>query len=141
MPAIIPESHRDLFTRPVYGILTTLLPDGAPQMSLIWVDSDGADVLINTTLERRKGRDLAADPRATVLVVDPANSARWIEVRGHVTALTRAGAVAHADRLALRYDGKAHFYGDIYPAAQEARETRVIARLTPDHVACDAIFP
>jgi hypothetical protein len=54
----LPASHHDLLTRPVHGVLTTLMPDGQPQSTLVWVDCDGACALVNTTLERRKGRNL-----------------------------------------------------------------------------------
>ena len=54
----VPDSHLDLLARPVVGVLTTMLPDGQPQSSLVWVDYDGTCARVNTTLERRKGRDL-----------------------------------------------------------------------------------
>jgi PPOX class probable F420-dependent enzyme len=139
-PGPIPDSHRDLFTRPVHGVLATLMPDGQPQASLVWVDYDGNQVLLNTTLERQKGRNMQADPRVALLVVDPANAGRWIAVRGQVAAITPVGAIAHADRLTRRYTGKAHFYGDIYSPEQQARETRVIVRIQPGRVSLDAIF-
>ena len=71
---------------------------------------------------------------------DPANGSRWIEVRGRVVEMTATGAEAHADKLTQRYTGKAHFYGDIYPVEQRAQETRVIVRVAPDKIACDAVF-
>lgn len=140
MTAPIPDSHRDLLTAPVHAALTTLMPDGGPQTTLVWVDFDGTHVLINTTLERQKGRNLQANPRVTLLAVDPRNSSRWIEVRGAVAEITREGAEAHADALTQRYTGRQHFYGDIYPAEQRERETRVIVRIEPLKIACDAIF-
>ena len=139
-PVSIPDSHRDLLVRPVYGVLATLMPGGAPQSSLVWVDYDGAHVLINTTLERQKGRNMRANPRVALLVVDPANTERWIEVRGQVARITRAGAVAHADKLARRYTGKAHFYGGVYAVERERQETRVIVAIAPVKVSLDAIF-
>jgi PPOX class probable F420-dependent enzyme len=136
----LPATHADLFARPVHGVLTTLMPDGSPQSSIVWVDYDGEHVLINTTLERQKGRNLCARPRATVLVIDPGDSSRWIEVRGRVAALTPEGAEAHADTLTRRYTAKGRFYGDIYPEEQRLKETRVIARIEPLKVSVDAIF-
>jgi len=78
----IPASHADLLTRPVCGVLTTLGPDGAPESSLVWADYDGLVACVNTTLERRKGRNLMADPRVTLLLVDPANTGRYLQIRG-----------------------------------------------------------
>ena len=67
----IPNTHIDLFQNPVHGVLTTLMPDGMPQSSIVWVDYDGENVLINTTLERQKGRNMQLNPKVTVLVIDP----------------------------------------------------------------------
>jgi PPOX class probable F420-dependent enzyme len=136
----IPETHRDLLARPVHAIVTTMMPDGQPQSSVNWVDYDGTYVLLSTTLERRKGRNMLANPQVTVLVVDPADTSRWIEVRGQVAAITLEGAEALADRLAQRYTGKAHFYGDVFPVERRRQETRVIVKIAPVKVARDAIF-
>lgn len=137
----IPESHRDLLVGDIHGVLTTLMPDGQPQSSMVWVDYDGAYLLINTTLERQKGRNMRVNPKVTVLVIDPKNNSRWIEVRGKVVEMTRNGAEAHADKLTQRYNpAKQHFYGDIYPVEQKQKETRVIVRIEPLKVALDAIF-
>ena len=136
----IPASHRDLLQGTTHGVLTTMLPDGAPQSSIVWVDYDGECVLVNSTLERQKGRNMQANPKVTLLVIDPGDDGRWIEVRGLVRALVTDGAEAHADKLTARYTGKRHFYGDIYPVEQKHKETRVIARIEPVHVSLDAIF-
>jgi PPOX class probable F420-dependent enzyme len=140
MTLSIPTSHRDLFCRPVHGVLTTLMPDGSPQSSIVWVDYDGEHVLINTTVERQKGRNMRARPMATVLVIDPADTSRWIEVRGRVIAMTPEGAAAHADRLTQRYTVKRRFYGDIYPVDQQDKETRVVVKIQPLKVSLDAVF-
>jgi len=140
MPVPIPESHRDLLCQPVHGVLTTMMPDGQPQSSVVWVDYDGCYVRINTTLERQKGRNMQANSKVTLLVIDPANTSRWIEVRGRVIEMTADGAADHADMLTRRYTGKQHFYGDIYPVGQQTKETRVIVRIMPTKVTVDAIF-
>src|SRR5262245_23605188 len=136
----IPDTHRDLLMGSVHGILATMLPDGQPQASVVWVDFDGAHVLLNTTLERRKCRNMLTNPSVSLLVIDPQNTARWIEVRGRVVELRRADAGAHADMLTRRYTDKQHFYGDIYPMAQQEKETRVVAVVEPRKVSLDAIF-
>ncbi len=140
MPVTIPNTHLDLFQQRVHGVLTTVMPDGAPQSSVVWVDYDGEHVLINTTLERQKGRNMAANPKVALLVIDPKDASRWIEVRGQVREMTTDGAEAHADRLTQRYTGKQHFYRDIYPPEQKDKETRVIAKIEPLKVSLDAIF-
>ncbi len=141
IPVTIPNTHIDLFQNPVHGILTTLMPDGMPQSSIVWVDYDGEYVLINTTLERQKGRNMQLNPKVSVLVIDPNDSSRWVEVRGQVIEMTRDGAESHADKLTQRYcPGKQYFYRDIYPPEQREKETRVIAVIQPLKVSMDAIF-
>jgi PPOX class probable F420-dependent enzyme len=140
MTVPIPDPHKDLLQTPVHGVLTTMMPDGTPQSSIVWVDYDGECILINTTLERQKGQNMRSNPKVTVLVVDPRDVSRWVEVRGQVIELTSDGAEAHADKLTQRYTRKQHFYGDIYPVEQKHKETRVIARIEPLKVSLDAIF-
>ena len=141
MSVLIPETHLDLFQNPVHGVLTTVMPDGAPQVSIIWVDYDGEHVLINTTLERQKGRNMQANSKVTILVIDPKDTGRWIEVRGRVRELTELGAEQHADKLTQRYcPPKQHFYGDIYPVEQKDKETRVVVKVEPVKISLDAIF-
>lgn len=140
MSVPIPETHRDLLLEPVHGVFSTIMPNGQPQASIIWVDYDGTYVLINTTLERQKGRNILANPKVALLVIDPKNSSRWIEVRGKVIDITREGAETHADKLTQRYTGKQRFYGDVYPVEQRQKETRVIVKIEPIKVSLDAIF-
>jgi PPOX class probable F420-dependent enzyme len=142
MTSPIPESHQDLLLEPVHGVLSTMMPDGQPQMSIVWVDFDGEHVLINTTLERQKGRNMRANPRVNVLVIDPKNASRFLEIRGDVVEITENGAIPHADKLTRAYTNNAqqHFYGDIYPEEQQEKETRVIVRILPKKITTDAIF-
>lgn len=140
MAVIIPTSHLDLLCEPVHGVLTTLMPDGQPQSSVVWVSYEAGYVLINTTLERQKGRNMQANPKVTLLVIDPKDGSRWIEVRGRVVEMTPVGAEQHADTLTQLYRGKQHFYGDIYPVEQKYKETRVIVRIEPLKVSLDAFF-
>jgi PPOX class probable F420-dependent enzyme len=134
----IPASHLDLLTRPICGVLTTLLPSGQPQSSLVWVDHDGEYARLNTTRQRQKGRNLMADPRLSLLVVDPDNTARFIQIRGDAELVTD-GALEHLDELTRKYTRHPRYYGFIYPAAQQAREARVIVRIHARRITLDAI--
>lgn len=138
MSLSIPSTHLDLLTQPVHGVLTTLMPDGQPQSTLVWCDYDGECACVNTTLERQKGRNLAADPRVTLLLVDPEDTGRYLELRGEVE-LVREGALAHLDALTRKYTRHPQFYGCVYPEAQAARETRVICRIHARKITLDAI--
>ena len=134
----IPASHVDLVTRAICGVLTTMLPSGQPQSSLVWVDFDGACARVNTTLERQKGRNLLANPKLSLLVVDPENTGRFIQIRGDAELVTD-GALDHLDALTRKYTRHPNYYGFIYPAEQQAREKRVICRIHPRRISLDAI--
>ena len=140
MTITVPQSHRDLLERPIHAVLTTMMPDGQPQSSLVWCDYDGEHVLISTTCERQKGKNMAANPRVTLLIIDPDDGNRYVEVRGHVIEMTEVGAIALADKLTREYTGKIRFYGDIYAVEQQYRETRVVCKIWPKKITLDAIF-
>jgi PPOX class probable F420-dependent enzyme len=134
----VPESHRDLLTRPIHGVLTTIMPDGQPQSSLVWVDFDGECALVNTTLERQKGRNLTANPRVSLLIVDPQNTGRFLQIRGRAELLCE-GAAEHLDRVTRKYTTHPRYYGYVFPVEQRLHETRVIVRIHATRVQLDAI--
>ena len=92
----VPGSHVPLLTAPVVGVLTTLLPDGQPHSCLVWTDYDGECARVNTTLQRQSGRNLLARPAVSLLVVDPDDTGRYLQIRGEAE-LVRDGAVGHLD--------------------------------------------
>jgi hypothetical protein len=94
---------------------------------------------VNTTLERQKGRNMLADPKVSLLVVDPDNTSRFVQVRGDAELLTGAGVIEHLDALTRKYTRHPCFYGHVYPAAQQACETRVMCRIHARRVTADAI--
>jgi PPOX class probable F420-dependent enzyme len=134
----IPASHIDLLTRPICGVLTTMGVDGQPQSSLAWVDHDGACARINTTLERQKGRNMHANPKVSLLIVDPDDAGRYIQIRGDAELLTD-GALEHLDTLTRTYTRHPCFYGYVYPVEQCFCETRVICRIHARRITLDAI--
>jgi PPOX class probable F420-dependent enzyme len=136
-PAVIPDSHRDLLRRPLRASLSTLLPSGHPQTQPVWFELDGEVVLVHTIRESRKGRNLLADPRATILVVDPEDTSRWIEIRGDVEVTD--DDIERLDGVTRAYTGHSHYYGWIRPTDRRQRETRIVGRITPRRIVCDAI--
>ncbi len=134
----IPASHLDLLTRPICGVLATMGGDGQPQSSLVWIDHNGACARVNTTLERKKGRNVLANPKVSLLVVDPDDTARYMQIRGDAELVT-AGAIDHLDALTRKYTRHACYYGHIYPVEQRSRETRVICRIHSRRITLDAI--
>jgi PPOX class probable F420-dependent enzyme len=134
----IPASHLDLLTRPISGVLTTMMANGQPQSSLVWCSYDGECACVNTTRQRQKGKNLSANPKASLLIVDPQDTGRYIEIRGDME-LIETGAIEHLDELTRRYTDHPCFYGYVYPLEQQAKETRIICRLNATKITLDAI--
>ncbi len=134
----IPESHADLLVRSIVGVITTLPVEGPPRSSLVWVDHDGECARINTTLECGTGRDLLANPRLSLLVVDPNDTSRFIQIRGD-GELVSTNVIQHLDELTRLYTSHPRFYGFVHQVAQLQRETRVICRIHARRITLDAI--
>jgi len=124
----IPETHRDLFERPILASFATVMPNGQPQVTPVWCDYDGTYVRVNTASGRPKHKHMQAHPRVTLLLLDPANQFRYIEVRGEVEQIVEQGGDAHIDALAKKYLGV-----DVYPG-HNAHETRIICLIRPTRV-------
>ena len=92
MSQMIPESHKDLLEKPAFGNLGTLMKDGSPQVTPIWVDYDGKFVRFNSAKGRVKDKNVRRDPRVSISLQDPANPYRYLEVRGRVVEITEKGA-------------------------------------------------
>ncbi len=127
MGGVIPEKYRDLFNKRAFAALTTLMPDGSPQTTPVWVDTDGEHVIFNSAKGRQKDRNVRRDPRVALAIVDPDNPYRYLEVRGKVAEITEQGADAHIDKMAKKYLGQ-----DKYPYRQ-AGEVRVVYKVRPEH--------
>lgn len=84
MPTTIPDSHRDLLDAPI-GVLATIGPDGRPQSSPLWFLADGDTIRLSLNTARQKTKNMSERPVASLVIVDPANPARYVEVRGDVT--------------------------------------------------------
>jgi PPOX class probable F420-dependent enzyme len=128
MAANIPESHRDILDKKAFAFLGTLMPDGSPQVTPVWVDYDGSHVRINTAKGRVKDKNMRRNKRVSLAVADPDNPYRYLEVRGQIDDITETGADAHIDQLAKKYLGK-----DKYPFRQPG-EVRVIYKIRPERV-------
>jgi PPOX class probable F420-dependent enzyme len=135
---VVPASHVDLFNRPIVGVLTTMMPDGQPHSSLVWIDFDGVCARTDTTLERQNGRNLQRNRKVSLLVVDPVDTSRFIQIRGDAE-LVEDGALEHLDALTCKYTSHPCYYGHVYPLEQRERETRVIVRIHARRIALDAI--
>ncbi len=134
--AHLPESHLDLLDGPYPAVLSTLMPDGQPQVTPVWCNRRGDHVLINTMRGFRKEKNMRADPNVSLLAYDPRNVNRYIEVRGRVVEMTEAGAREHLDELTALYLGRpgAKFFGDSVAAELEPRYTPVRITIAPTRV-------
>ena len=122
----IPESHLDLFRKKAFANLATLMPNGSPQVTPVWVDYDGRHVIINTAEGRQKDKNLQRDGRVALSIMDPENPYRYLEVRGRITQRTHEGADQHIDAMARKYLGQ-----DKYPYRQPG-EVRVLYKVAAD---------
>ena len=121
------DNERAFLENPFVGVVTTLQRDGAPQSTVVWVDVDDDGVSVNTAYGRVKPRNLARDPRISLVVIDPEDAYRWVKLAGTAT-LVDEGADEQIDRLSKKYTGR-----DVY-ASRQPGEQRVSVRITPDRI-------
>ncbi|MBI3667109.1 MAG: PPOX class F420-dependent oxidoreductase [Acidobacteria bacterium] len=123
---MIPEKYLDLFSKKAFASLATLMPDGRPQVTPVWCDYDGRHVLVNSARGRRKDRNMRADPRVALAILDPDNPYRYLEIRGQVVEITEQGASEHIDKMAKKYLDL-----DKYPYRRPG-EVRVLYKIEPE---------
>lgn len=128
MADLIPSTHLDLFQKRSLGHLVTLMPDGCPQVTPVWVDYDGINILINTAKGRLKERNMRQRARVALDIIDPDDVYRWLSIRGRVIEITTEDADNQIDRLYQRYMGI-----ETYPY-RSSSEIRVICKIQPEHV-------
>jgi PPOX class probable F420-dependent enzyme len=124
----LPENWKTILKQPVLVHFTTVMADGSPQASPVWVDVEGDDILINSAVGRVKDKNVRRDPRVAVSAVDPDNAYRALMVRGRVIDITTEGAEAQIDALAKKYIGQ-----DTYPWRRPG-EVRVTYRIRPEKI-------
>jgi PPOX class probable F420-dependent enzyme len=128
MAGVIPERYLDLFEKKAFANLATLMPDGSPQVTPVWVDFDGARIIVNSARGRQKDRNMKRNPSVALALSEPRNPYRYLEVRGRVVEITEEGASEHIDKMAKKYLGV-----DKYPNRAPG-EVRVLYKIEPLHV-------
>ena len=129
MSATIPDSHLDLLTTKVaFAHVATLMKDGSPQVTPVWVDWDGKHVILNSAKGRVKDKNLEERKLVAIAVSDPQNPYRYLAIRGRVVEITESGADAHIDKMAMKYMGK-----ESYPY-RTPTEVRRIYKIAPTSV-------
>jgi PPOX class probable F420-dependent enzyme len=124
----LPDQAKDILSKQTFANLATLMPDGSPQVTPVWVDYEGDRIVINTAEGRAKPRNMRDDPRVALSATDPDNPYEAVIVRGHVSEMTHEGADEHIDAMAKKYLGQ-----DRYPFRQ-AGEQRIKVYIEPEVV-------
>jgi len=127
MVKLTPE-QRALLEAPNFAHFVTLMKDGSPQVTPVWVDYDGEFVIINTAEGRQKPRNLVRDNRVALSVIDQDNPYKYIQVRGKVAETTTTGARDHIEMLCRKYRGPDARY------PHREGEVRVMYKIATEHV-------
>ena len=122
-----PEKYLDLFQpkTKAYLFLATVMPNGSPQVTPVWFDTDGEHILINTNEGRVKDRNMKERPRVAMVIQDPVDPFRYLQIRGEVVGYTREGGDEHIDLLSHRYRGE--------PWDYRPGQKRIIFKIRPDY--------
>jgi PPOX class probable F420-dependent enzyme len=130
--SIIPESHKDLLEKPVVAVIATVTPEGKPHNAGIWRWYDGEYVYITCDYGSRKHKNMSANPNVSLLMLDPANPYRYLEVRGTVVEMIEAGALELLNKLSDFYVGKPQYFGQVEPAEKLATYRGVLFKIKPE---------
>ena len=109
----VPEKYQDLFADEMksFLFLATIMPDGSPQVTPVWFNTDGEYILINSAKGRVKDRNMRARPDVAVAIMDPKDPYRYIQLRGRVIEVREEGAREHINQLSAKYTGRTDFSG------------------------------
>jgi PPOX class probable F420-dependent enzyme len=124
----VPSSHLDLLERPLLGHLATIGADGGPEVAPVWFGWDGEVIKVSSLATRQKVRNLERNPGASLLVMDPDDDYRYIELRGRVVRMEEDLDHAYIDEMARRY-----LRVDTYPWRRPG-DRRVVLELSPERV-------
>ena len=119
---------QQLLKKRVICFFATTMPDGSPQMTQTWIDTDGTYVLINTVEGHQKLRNVRRDPRVMMSVLDPAHLEHAVSIRGRVVEITKEGADRHFKQLIQRNLGQEEYpYG-------KPDQVRVLLKIAPEKI-------
>ena len=122
-----PEQFLDLLNDGSKALLylATIMPDGSPQVTPVWFDTDGKHILINTNEQRVKDKNMRVRPKVAMTIQDPNDFYRYLGVRGEVVSYTTEGADEHINKLSLKYDNE--------PWTYRETQKRIIFKIKPAH--------
>ena len=128
MAVTLSEAQQKFLFDKNFAHFVTLMKDGTPQVTPVWIDYDGKHVLVNSEQKRVKTRNVERDPRVALSIADMQNPYSFIEIRGRVVDITTEGAADHIDKMAKKYMGQ-----DKYPLNKPG-DVRVIFKIEPEQV-------
>lgn len=122
-----PTNYLDLLDEKTKALLylATIMPDGSPQVTPVWFDTDGEYIRVNTNEGRVKDRNMKARPQVAMVIQDPKDPYRYLGIRGDVVSHTTEGADEHINKLSIQYDDKPWTYRD--------GQRRIIYKIRPTH--------
>jgi PPOX class probable F420-dependent enzyme len=126
--AALPDKAKALLDSPEFATIATVNPDGQPQLSVVWIERDGDDVLVSTIKGRQKHRNIDREPKVTVLVYPKDSPYEYAEIRGTAT-MSDEGGRELIDRLCTKYTGGERYTGD-----DGTDNVRVVVRIEPTKV-------
>ena len=129
MPAAIPEQLKTFLEKPNFAVLATQSQSGRVQVTPVWFLYDGGEILINTSAGRKKLRNMEANPRVALAIVDRENPYRYLQIQGRVKKFDKENGPRDIDRLSQRYHGRPYQY-----PANDNPKNRVTIRIVPDRV-------
>src|SRR5512134_1841097 len=133
MTFTVPDGFQDLLDNPVVVTLATVSAEGVPHTAAVWRRYDGQNILIETGRNSRKHRNILANPRVSLLALDPHNPYRYLEISGMVEFIDNDSAVALAelDRLALIYRGQPRYFGGVVPIERGEGYDGILLKIKP----------
>ncbi len=122
----ISSNFHDLFEKKVLANLATLMSDGSPHITPVWIDFDGVYLIVNTVKGRVKDRNMRKNRQVAISIIDPDNPYRYLGIRGRVEIITEEGAKAHLDKLAKKYLN--------ITTIKKHKDIRVLFKIKPEKV-------
>jgi PPOX class probable F420-dependent enzyme len=129
---MFPDDYRDLLSpeKRAYAYLATIMKDGSPQLTPVWFDMQGDNIRINTARGRVKEQNMRDRRRVALVIADPEDPFRFLQVRGRVIEISEAGSLEHFNGLAKKYTGEAKW-------KKYSGERRVIFTIEPENISTD----
>jgi PPOX class probable F420-dependent enzyme len=129
---MFPDDYRDLLSpeKRAYAYLATIMKDGSPQLTPVWFDMQGDNIRINTARGRVKEQNMRDRRRVALVIADPEDPFRFLQVRGRVIEISEAGSLEHFYGLAKKYTGEAKW-------KKYSGERRVIFTIEPENISTD----